>query len=199
MRKRNWLAITLIYLYIYSMKLIKEEIVFQWRLIEVVQQTVKVGDKELLREVARRSPGVRLIICDGDKILITKEFRKELDTYDYRLPGGKVFDTLTDYNEHRNDIEQYALMWVKRECEEETWLIPHDISLYYISKLWATMEWDLYYYVITKFSHHEKWQQLELWENITVEWKNKEEISFLIKKWAMHEDRSVGVLLRYLS
>ncbi len=181
------------------MKLIKEEIIFQWKIIEVVQQTVEIGDKQLLREIARRSPWVRLIVCDGDKILLTKEFRREIDGYDYRLPGGKVFDTLKEYNEHRNDIESYALLWVKRECEEETWLIPQDISLYYISKIWATMERDLYYYVIAKFSHHEKGQQLELGENITVEWKTQEEIFALIKQWAMNEDRSVGVLMRYLS
>lgn len=181
------------------MKIIKEKIVFQWKIIEVVQQTVQIGDKELLREIARRSPGVRLIICDGDKILITKEFRKEVNTEDYRLPGGKVFDTLKEYNEHSHDIEKYALLWVKRECEQETWLIPHDISLYYVSKVWATMERDLYYYVIKQFTHHKKWQQLEIWENIIVEWKTKEEIFALIKKWAMHEDRSVWVLLRYLT
>jgi len=38
------------------MQLIKEEIVFQGKLIEVVQQTVKIGDKELLWEIAKRSP-----------------------------------------------------------------------------------------------------------------------------------------------
>ena len=92
------------------MKLIKEEIVFQGKLIEVVQQTVEIGDKQLLREIARRSPGVRLIICDGDKILITKEFRREVNVEDYRLPGGKVFDTLKEYNDHKNDIEKYALL-----------------------------------------------------------------------------------------
>ena len=101
------------------MQLIKEDIVFQWKIIEVVQQTVKIGDKELLREIAKRSPWVRLIICDGDKILLTKEFRRELDTRDYRLPGGKVFDTLKEYNDHRDDTEKYTLLWVKRECEEE--------------------------------------------------------------------------------
>ncbi|MEI8091899.1 MAG: hypothetical protein WCG98_06930 [bacterium] len=52
--------------------------------------------------------------------MLTKEFRKELDDFDYRLPGGKVFDTLNEYNEHRDDIANYALTAVKRECEEET-------------------------------------------------------------------------------
>ena len=181
------------------MQLIKEDIVFQWKIIEVVQQTVKIGDKELLREIAKRSPWVRLIICDEDKILLTKEFRRELDTRDYRLPGGKVFDTLKEYNEHRSDREKHALLAVKRECEEETWLIPLDISLFHVSKVWATIERDLYYYIIQKFTHHEKWQQLELGEHITVEWKTKQEIKTIIKMWWMQEDRSVGVLLRYLS
>ncbi len=42
-------------------------------------------------ETAVRSPGVRLIIVKDNQMLITKEFRGELDDYDYRLPGGKVF------------------------------------------------------------------------------------------------------------
>jgi hypothetical protein len=33
-----------------------------------------------------------------------------VNTEDYRLPGGKVFDTLKEYNEHRDDIEKYALL-----------------------------------------------------------------------------------------
>ena len=181
------------------MELIKEEIVFQWKLIEVVQQTVKIWDKELLREIARRSPGVRLIITDGDKILLTKEFRRELNTFDYRLPGGKVFDTLDEYNTNKDDIENYALIAVKRECEEETGLIPQDISLFHVSKVWATIERDLYYYVIRKFTAHEKWQQLETGENISVERKTRDEVMEIIKQWWMQEDRSVGVLMRFLS
>lgn len=181
------------------MQLIKEEIVFQWKIIEVVQQTVKVWDKELLREIARRSPGVRLIITDGDKILLTKEFRKELNGFDYRLPWGKVFDTLQEYTMHKDDKEKYALLAVHRECEEETGLIPKDISLYHVSKVWSTVERDLYYYVITKFAVHEKWQQLEFGETISVEWKTREEVMDIIKQWAMQEDRSVGVLMRFLA
>jgi 8-oxo-dGTP pyrophosphatase MutT (NUDIX family) len=181
------------------MELIKEEIVFQWKLIEVVQQTVKVWDKELLREIARRSPGVRLIIMDGDKILLTKEFRRELNQEDYRLPGGKVFDTLVEYTTYRKDIAPHCLVAAKRECEEETWLIPQDISLYHISKVGATIERDLYYYVITKYTDHEKWQQLDVGENISVEWKTRKEVMEIIKQWWMQEDRSVGVLMRYMA
>jgi 8-oxo-dGTP pyrophosphatase MutT (NUDIX family) len=81
---------------------------------------VKICDQELVFEIARRSPGVRLIICDKDKILLSKEFRKELKGYDYRLPGGKVFDTLKEYNKNKKNIKKYTLVAAKNECEEET-------------------------------------------------------------------------------
>lgn len=181
------------------MKLLKEKIVFQGKIVEVVHQLVKIEDKELVFEIARRSPGIRLIICDKHKILLTKEYRKELKWYDYRLPGGKVFDTLAEYNKNKKNIKKYAIIAAKREGEEETGLIIQDPKLYYISKAWATVERDLYYYIVTKFKNHNKWQQLEHGEHIDVERKTKKEILFLIKTWAMHEDRSVGVLLRYLS
>jgi len=180
------------------MKVIKETIVFQWKIIEVVQQIVKIWKQQLIFEVAKRSPGVRLIICDKNKILLTKEFRKEHNDFDYRLPGGKVFNTLTEYNKNKNNIKKYALCAARHECEEETWLVPQNLVLHYISKAWATIERDLYYYIIKKFRYHNKWQQLELGENITVEWKTKKEIMTIIKKWWMHEDRSVGVLMKYL-
>lgn len=181
------------------MKLIKEDVIFQWKIIEIVHQHIQIDDKEVIWEIAKRSPGVRLIICDGDKVLLTKEFRKELNGFDYRLPWGKVFDTLQDYNKNKSDVEKYALLAVHRECEEETWLIPQDISLFHISKVWATIERDLYYYVITRFTAHEKWQQLEFGETISVEWKTREEVLGIIKQWGMQEDRSVGVLMRWMS
>jgi len=186
------------YFFKVSMEIIKETIVFQWKLIEVVHQLVKIGDKEMTWEIAKRSPGVRMIICDWDKILLTKEFRKELNAFDYRLPWGKVCDTLFEYNKHKKHIIEQALIAVNRECKEETWLIPHNPLIYHISKAWTTIERDLYYYVIEKFTQHVDGQRLEVGEYITVEWKTKEEILALIKKWDMHEDRSVGVLMRYL-
>lgn len=181
------------------MKLLKEKIVFQWKIVEVVHQLVKIDGHELVFEIAKRSPWVRLIICNKDKILLTKEYRKELKGVDYRLPGGKVFDTLAEYNKHKKNIKKYALIAAKRECEEEVWLIPQDPTLYHISQAWATVEWDLHYFIVKKFTTHAKWQQLETGEYIDVEWKTKKEILSLIKKWDMHEDRSVGVLMRYIS
>lgn len=49
---------------------------------------VQHNDKGWERVV--RAPGVRIILDDQNsgKILLTREFRHELDGYDYRLPGG---------------------------------------------------------------------------------------------------------------
>src|SRR5882724_7934025 len=75
-------------------------------------------------EIARRAPGVRLIIIDKQqrKVLMTKEFRQELKDDDYRLPGGKVFDTLGEYEAFRHggkDILEAAAAKAKAEGAEE--------------------------------------------------------------------------------
>ena len=69
-----------------------EKITHQGKIIEVVQKEVEYNKKTQIFEFARRSPGTRLIIPKGDKILISKEHRHEVGGYDYRLPGGKFYD-----------------------------------------------------------------------------------------------------------
>jgi 8-oxo-dGTP pyrophosphatase MutT (NUDIX family) len=64
-----------------------------------------------------------LLITKGNSILLTKERRQEHNAYDYRLPGGKVFDTLAAFNEklaQGEDIFTYAEIAAKKECKEET-------------------------------------------------------------------------------
>ena len=60
------------------------------------EHTINNQKKIIKRKMVRRPPGVRALILnknDNQKILLSKEFRYELDKWDYRLPGGKVFDT----------------------------------------------------------------------------------------------------------
>src|ERR1035437_4570891 len=80
----------------------KEEIRYKGKIFEVVSEPVEIDGKTFEFEKVRRSPGVRLIIGDGqDNILLTREFRRELSRFDYRLPGGKVFDSLDEFNNFR--------------------------------------------------------------------------------------------------
>ncbi|MBI5466096.1 MAG: hypothetical protein HY974_02290 [Candidatus Kerfeldbacteria bacterium] len=81
----------------------KFAIVYQGKMFEVIRWEGKPG---VMFEAAVRAPGVRLIIeteKDGQKgLLMTKELRREAEGFDYRLPGGKVFDNLKEYNQFRS-------------------------------------------------------------------------------------------------
>ena len=77
-----------------------EVITHRGRMIEIVTQQMRVGSEEIVFEKARRSPGTRLLITSPDhNILLTREYRGEIGGWDYRLPGGKVFDSLEEYSQ----------------------------------------------------------------------------------------------------
>lgn len=176
-----------------------EEIVYKGKIFDVVHQSMEMNGKEVVFEIARRSPGVRLIIIKGDNILLTKEFRAELNVYDYRLPGGKVFDMMDEYREkNREDILRFAIEAAKRECREETGLIVKNINHLMTTHAGATVEWDLFYFIVDEFEDSANGQELEIGEAITTEWKTFEEIREMCKEGEIHEDRTLGVLLRFL-
>lgn len=127
-----------------------EEIVFQGKIVEVVRQPMRIGKKSVVFESARRSPGTRLIIVDlkNKKLIITKEYRTEIDQYDYRLPGGKVFDSLSEYNQFLksgSDILKPAVERATIEAREETGVIAKKVEHIHTSVNGATVIWDLFY------------------------------------------------------
>jgi len=175
-----------------------EEVVYKGKIFEVVKQPMRAGNKIVDFEIARRSPGTRLIIVKGNKILITREFRTEANGYDCRLPGGKVFDTLDEYNNHRSEnILPFAIEAGKRECREETGLIANNIEHFTTTQSGATVVWDLIYFVIDDFEVSGDGQKLEAGEVIEFEWKTFDEIKELCKEGAIAEDRTLGVLFRF--
>ncbi len=175
-----------------------EEVTYSGKIFEVVKQPMKVGEKKVEFEIARRSPGTRLIIVQGNQMLITKEFRPEINGFDYRLPGGKVFDTLAEYKQNLSaDIVSKAMEAAKKECREETGLITKSIKHFTTSHCGATIVWDLIYFIIDEFEESEKGQELETGETIEVNWMSFDEVKELCMAGKMSEDRSVGVLWRY--
>jgi len=177
-----------------------EDVVFQGKIIEIVQQKMDEGGKTKTYEFARRSPGTRLIIISPDhRVLLTKEYRLELKDWDYRLPGGKVFDSLAEYNSFLKtgkDIITSAIEAAKREADEEVGLKVEEISHFVTSPCGATMRWDLYYYLVTKFTEHT--QNLGQGENIETNWFSFDQVKEICLSGQMSEDRSAAVLLRYL-
>jgi hypothetical protein len=178
-----------------------KEIVFRGKLFEIEHDTQPDGR---VFEVARRAPGVRVIISDKDNhtILLTKEFRKELGDWDYRLPGGKVFDSLPEYDEFRKtdqDILAPALEKVKGEAAEEAGVQVNEATLFKKSTLGATVEWDLYIFEATDWQPHPDGQSLEHGEQIqTDKWVSYGEARQMILEGAMQEERVALILMQWL-
>ena len=174
----------------------KSSIVFSGKIGEVIH-TVQPDGR--LFEKFCRPPGSRLIIISPqNKILITKEFRDETNNYDLRLPGGKVCDTLDEYNklrENSEDIQEAARAGAIKEAREEAGIIINNLEFITKATAGATVEWDLYYFLIKDYEEHPEGQSLEAGEDISIVWMSIDEIKKAIKNGQMQEWRSVGVLL----
>jgi len=171
-------------------------------MLEIVNQEMTDGNKTIVFERARRAPGVRLILIDSQNktVLLSKEHRYELGKDDYRLPGGKVFDTLTEYNsflKSGEDILVPAKQKALAEAEEEVGVAADDAVHFHTSVCGATVQWDLFYFVCTSWKSTE--QKLEIGENIQIVTVSFDEAQHIALNGAMSEERSALVLLRYLS
>ena len=179
-----------------------EEIIAKGKLFELVQ--VRQDDGRVF-EVARQAPGVRLIIADKtkQKVLLTKEYRQELAEWDYRLPGGKVFDSLDDYETHRksgDDITEAAKNQAINEAQQEAGVEIAELELYKKSVLGATVEWDLYVFEATKWQLSVHGQELEVGEKIEADnWVSFDEARQMILDGQMQEERIGLVLLQWLA
>ncbi len=156
-------------------------------------------------ERAVRPPGVRLILKNTEgKFLLTKEFRRELNSHDYRLPGGKVYDTLKEYLAVRGNeasLQEAVTRAAKLEAKQETGVDEiHDLQIFFRSTAGASVEWDLYYLTgdIGAISEQEL-EEDEKERGIDVGFYTKEQVLEMLQSGAITEDRTVGVLFRYLS
>jgi ADP-ribose pyrophosphatase len=174
---------------------------FKGKVFEVFDREVKRDGKNLFTaEIIRRPPGTRLIIVRGDEVMLTKEYRYEINEYDFRLPGGKVYDTLEEYKnalEKGVDIIEAAKDAAIKEASEEAGIQVKEIKFLQKSICGMTVEWELFYFLITDFS--ETAQHLEDDEDIEVCWFSREKTKEMCFNGEMKEDRSALVLLRYLS
>lgn len=179
-----------------------EEIFAKGRLFELVHLQQPDGR---IFEVARRAPGVRVLMVDLEtrKLLLTKEFRRELNAYDYRLPGGKVFDSLSEFETFRqsgSDIVQAAKEKAEAEAQEEAGMAIADVELFKKSTLGATVEWDLFVFVAKGVTKHEKGQSLEQGEVVDdVSWYDFKEVEHMILRGDMQEERIALIVLQWLN
>ncbi len=164
--------------------------------------TINNSSRNIKRFFVRRPPGIRAIIVnDKNEILLSKEYRYELETFDYRLPGGKVFDNLEDYQKSVKDNTLLDSIYntVTKEVKEEVGIKIKNPILYHVSHAGSSIVWDLYYFLINDYKIIKNGQELE--ENEIVEgfvWKNYNEIIKMCIEKQIHEERTIGVLLSYI-
>ncbi len=174
----------------------KSSVAFSGRIGEVVHAVQADGR---VFEHFRRPPGTRLVIVSPDnKILVTKERRAETGNVDLRLPGGKVRDSLAEYHallDSGQDMVVAAREAAAKEALEETGLLVSNLELITKATAGATVEWDLYYFLVDTYSENPGGQQLEHGEDIEVTWMSLSDIRKALARGEMQEWRSVGVLL----
>lgn len=166
--------------------------------------------KELTFELVRRPPGVRAIIVKDGKLLLNKEYRYELEDWDYRLPGGKVFDSAEEFekameeeNAGREYVRRAAQDKLAEEILEEADIKVEDFRLFGISGCGLTVEWDLYYFVVDKFeimpSFYGRDMQKSEYEYISHIWVGFDMLEELIFKGKIREDRSIAMIFKYMA
>lgn len=178
------------------------EIAYRGKMFEIITWEGKPGVKF---EATARAPGVRLIIeteKNGMKaLLMTKEVRREADGFDFRLPGGKVFDSLNELDQHResgNDIAPIAEIAAKKEGKEEAGISGGEFTPIEISKAGASVEWDLHYFIVKNSEIGE--QELEEHEQGDIETiiLSAEEIFQKLSQREIKEGRSADILWSWL-
>jgi len=178
------------------------EIAYKGKMFEVVTWEGKPG---LKFEAAVRAPGVRLIIETKKNgiqaLLMTRELRREAGGVDYRLPGGKVFDSLDELDSHResgNDISPIAQKAAEKEGKEEAGISGGEYKALEVSKAGASVEWDLHYFKVKNANIGE--QELEEHEQGDIETVilSAEEVFEKLSKREIKEGRSADMLWSWL-
>lgn len=175
-------------------------------MISLQTQIVTKGDRTEEWVKAVRPPGVRLMIQseDGGSLLLTKEYREELDALDYRLPGGKVADTYEKWEEllaaGDDAIAEAVARTVVEEGREEAGVDVLEQSVVAIAKNGATQAWDLYVVLVSRSSTVDKAESNgEIGEDdIEAVWLNKDEVREAVLSGTIKEDRMIGYIWKWL-
>lgn len=180
---------------------------YRGRLIRVATQRMRFLDgTEKTFEFAERAPGVRVLVSNGKSVLLTKEWRSENQNWDYRLPGGKVFDSLSEYLSNKeisdSNLQKLACIAAQKELQEETSIVL-PINLFnqiHHSICGATVIWDLYYFLVETDKLETKLESITTKEGEYThpQWVSYQEAKNFCLTGKIQEDRTVAVLLKYL-
>lgn len=189
-----------------------DSVLYNGKLFQVVNRksknTVQIDNQDfeidLDYELIKRPPGLRAIIVKDHSVLLNREFRYEKNDWDYRLPGGKVFDSLEEYKHSlkNNTLTLNIQKKLLEELSEEADILPENYLFFYKSICGFTVEWDLYYYVVDRFKELSssrnnciRKNEFEFIEHCWIDYN--EAFNFCIQN-KISEERSSNALIRFL-
>lgn len=189
-----------------------DSVLFNGKMFQVINRKIKKNmminnhyySVGLDYELIKRAPGVRAIIVNNNKILLNKEYRYEINDWDYRLPGGKVFDSLEEYQNaiNKKNLDKCIIEKLNQELIEEAEIVPIKFDFYCKSLCGFTVEWDLYYYIVYDFKELNtskmkclRKNEYEFIEHCWVDYKTA--FDYCMEK-KISEERSSNTLIRFL-
>jgi hypothetical protein len=166
-----------------------------------ISESYLPGDPARTQIRAHRSPAVRLIIPTEKGILCNKEYRVSVDERRLCLPGGKIFESWSEYQKIREDkkfVLAEAMDAGIREAHEEQGLIVQSqhIDFLCMSENGITMEWDIYFFVVNKFFQAEKMLQED--EDIKRQIVPWSQVALYALEQKIEDDRCCRAILQYL-
>ncbi len=140
------------------------------------------GDNPETFEYVWRTDGARIVARDGERILLTREFRHELNDVDWRLPGGKV------------DPPESPETAARRELQEETGYTASAWEFLWSTTPDSTVRYRRHFFVATDLTF--VGVARDLGEHIENRWVGIDEACSLALEGQIREEISALAILR---
>jgi 8-oxo-dGTP pyrophosphatase MutT (NUDIX family) len=136
-------------------------------------------------EYVYRRDGTRTLAIRADKtLLLSKEYRYELEAYDWRVPGGRL-----------NDEKELVVEAAKREFKEETGFVADNWEFLWTTTLESTVRYQRHFFLATKLRFTEASRD-QGERRITVHWIPIEEAYEMAMKGEIKEEISALAIAR---
>lgn len=167
-------------------KLLKHELRYQGKILEIYDELVEVNGRETHWDLVHHNGAAAVLpVTEDGKLLMVRQYRHALSRYTLEIPAGKL-----------DSPEEPMIECARRELEEETGYRSEDISL--LLNINTTVAFcDEFIGVFLARGLKKTHQHLDEDEDIDVEAWELEDLLELIYTQRMTDSKTVAVILAY--